>query len=74
MKKEMRKAKRFAALALASALLFSSTISFSAQGVQAAPNTNAAVSLNAMTGDELAVLVNPIVQQFTVDDSQQTWV
>ena len=74
MKKEMRKAKRFAALALASALLFSSTISFSAQGVQAAPNTNAAVSLNAMTGDELAVLVNPIVQQYTVDDSQQTWV
>lgn len=74
MKKEMRKAKRFAALALASALIFSSTIPFSAQGVQATLNSNAAVTTNAMTGQELAVLVNPIVQQYTVDDSQQTWV
>ena len=74
MKKEMRKAKRFAALALASALIFSSTIPFSAQGVQAVANSNAAVTLNAMTGEELALLVNPIVQKYTVDDSQQTWV
>ena len=66
------KNKRVAALALATALTFSLSAPFTLPQARATDNTS--VSMNVRSGEELATLVNPIVQKYTVDDSQQTWV
>ena len=66
------KNKRVAALALATALTFSLSAPFTLPQARATGNTS--VSMNVRSSEELATLVNPIVQKYTVDDSQQTWV
>ena len=66
------KNKRVAALALATALTFSLAAPFTLPQARATGNTS--VSMNVRSGEELATLVNPIVQKYTVDDAQQTWV
>ena len=66
------KNKRVAALALATALTFSLSAPFTLPQARATNNTS--VSMNVRSGEELATLVTPIVQKYTVDDSQQTWV
>ncbi len=64
--------KRVAALALATALTFSLAIPASLPKAHATHGTSA--STTVLSGKDLASLVTPMVQQYTVDDAQQTWV
>lgn len=64
--------KRIAALALAAALTCSLATPFTTPKAQAADNTSVSVLVNS--GETLATLVNPVVQQYTVDDAQKAWV
>lgn len=71
MKKNHKRGVKILTVALASAMVFTSVLP-AAQGIESSPTTSG-VSTQAMTGEELAVLVNPVVQQYTVDDSAKTW-
>ena len=71
MKKNHKRGVKILTVALASAMVFTSVLP-AAQGIESSPVTSG-VSTQAMTGEELAVLVNPVVQQYTVDDSAKTW-
>lgn len=64
--------KRVATLALATALTFSLAIPATLPKTQAAPTPS--VTTTVFSGNELASLVTPMVQKYTVDDTQQTWV
>lgn len=64
--------KRVAALALATALTFSLAIPASLPKAQATHTSS--ISTTVMSGNELSSLVTPMVQKYTVDDSQKTWV
>lgn len=64
--------KRMAALALAATLTFSLAAPLALPQAQATDNTS--ISMRVNNGETLATLVNPIVQQYTVDDAGHAWV
>ena len=66
------KNKRVAALVLATALTFSLAIPATLPKAQATHTSS--VSTTVLSGHELSSLVTPMVQKYTVDDTQQTWV
>ena len=59
MKKNHKRGVKILTVALASAMVFTSVLP-AAQGIESSPTTSG-VSTQAMTGEELAVLVNPCI-------------